>query len=284
MLEIEKFEVEIKKGLLNTIYFCYATESYFLFEALRLVRKYFDSIAIETYESPEEVDVTSLMTAASLFSEKRILIVYNFEKIKKSEKRIEWLEKILSTASFSVTLIIVCNTSSKEILKEIDFLKKNKQCKIYNLDIYERELSLWVTYKATENKLNLKSDAIYYLIDVTGGQPGLISSEIEKIALLTDKSTVGLFDIKDILSEMSAATAFDLVDAIQKKEKEKAFKLLEKLKDIEPDMILGALNWYYTNRTSADSRIYGLLYKTNISLRQARACSLEMLVYELLKN
>jgi len=118
-------------------------------------------------------------------------------------------------------LIIVCNTSSKEILKEIDFLK-NKQCKIYNLDIYERELSLWVTYKATENKLNLKSDAIYYLIDVTGGQPGLISSEIEKIALLTDKSTVGLFDIKDILSEMSDATAFDLVDAIQKK-KRKSF-------------------------------------------------------------
>lgn len=123
---------------------------------------------------------------------------------------------------------------------------------------------------------------IYYLIDITGGQPGIISSEIEKISLLSDKSHLGLFDIKDILTELGEFTAFDLIDAIKKKDRERAFKILDKLQNTEPDMILGALNWYYSNKKDSDEKVYSLLYRTNLSLRQARSLSLDMLVYELL--
>lgn len=282
MLQIQEFEKEIKKGLPKTLYFCHAVEPFFLFEAAKLVRKSFDPMAIETNEEPEEINVTTLMGANSLFAEKRILLVYNFEKIKKTEKRIDWLKKVIE--SCSVSLILLCNVSDKDFSKEITFLKKEKKCSIFNLDIYDRDLSEWIAYKAGQQGINLRPDAINYLINITGGQPGLISSEIEKIALLTEKSSIGLFDIKDILSEFGEFTAFDLVDAIHKKNREKAFMMLEKLKNSEPDMILGALNWYYTNRVNADIRIFNLLYKANLALRQAPSCSLEMLLYELLKD
>ncbi|GAB5046261.1 DNA polymerase III subunit delta [Thermodesulfovibrio sp. TK110] len=291
-LEIEKFEQEIKKGFLKYLYFCYAQEQFFLFEAGRLIRKNFDLISIETYDSPEEVDTNSF-ASASLFAPKRILLVYNFEKIKKTEKRMEWLQKIKAQSNVSVNLFVLCNASYRDISEEVNFIKKsaeggiNKErfnAAVYNFDIHERDLPVWITYKASQFGIYLKPDAVYYLIDITGGQPGLISSEIEKISLLSDKSNIGLFDIKDILTELGEFTAFDLVDAIKKRDRQRAFKLLDKLQNIELDMILGALNWYYTNKTDADEKVYSLLYRTNLSLRQARSLSLEMLVYELMKD
>jgi len=284
MLYIQELEKEIKRGLLKLIYFCYTTEPFFISEVSKLIRKNFPSISIETYESAEDIDMTALMSANSLFVDKRILLIYGFEKIKKTEKKIEWLKKVVNTPSTSVSLVILCNASNKDLSDEITFLKKEKNCLIFNLDIPERDLSEWINYKASQHGINLKADAINYLINVTGGQPGLISSEIEKIALLTESKSVGLFEIKDVLTELGEFTAFDLIDAIRKKDRQKAFSILEKLRNVEPDMILGALNWYYTNKTEAGEKVYSLLYRANLALRQARSLSLDMLVYELMKD
>ncbi|MEN2994059.1 MAG: DNA polymerase III subunit delta [Thermodesulfovibrio sp.] len=283
MLEIQKLEREIKAKLPKRVYFCYAQDNFFLFEVVRLIRSSFDSIMIENFDSPDEVEITSF-SAPSLFSSKKILIIHSFEKIKKAEKRIEWLKKVTSQQYDSFSIIILCNASHREIFDEIAYLKKDKNSMVFNLDLQKEDLPAWILYKANKKGITLRQDAIYYLIDITGGQPGLISSEIEKISLLTDKSHLGLFDIKDILAELGEFTAFDLVDAIRKRDKKRAFQMLDKLKNTEPDIILGALNWYYTNKTEADERVYSLLYKTNLALRQARSCSLDMLLYELLKD
>lgn len=287
MLEIQKFENEIKKGLPKPLYFCYTTESFFLFEASRIIRKYFPSIAIETYESAKNIDIKSFMASQSLFSEKRVAIIYNFEKIRETHKRIDLLNKMLINSSPSVKIVILSNASIKDLSQELDFLKK-KNSVIYSLDINERQMSAWISYKAKEHGIIFKPDAIYCLIDIASGQPCLISSEIEKIALLTNKSEIGLFDIKDILFELGEYTAFELAIAIERKDKEETFKILEKLQNIEPDMILGALNWYYSNKThglseSERSYIYSLLYRTNLAMRQTPSSSIDILVYELLK-
>lgn len=282
LLEIQKFEEEIKKGPKKSLYFFYAQEQFFLFEVGRLIRKNFNSISIEIYDSPEEIDISSFVSF-SLFTPKRIVLVYNFEKIKRTEKRIEWLKKIKTSINGSVNFIVLCNALYRDISEEISFIKEIKNAVVYNLDIHEKELPTWILYKASQFGITLKPDVIYYLIDITGGQPGIISSEIEKISLLSDKSHLGLFDIKDILTELGEFTAFDLIDAIKKKDRERAFKILDKLQNTEPDMILGALNWYYSNKKDSDEKVYSLLYRTNLSLRQARSLSLDMLVYELLK-
>ena len=284
MLQIQELEREIKKGLLKLIYFCYATEPFFLSEVSKLIRKNFPLISIETYESVEDIDMTTLISSNSLFSDKRILLIYGFEKIKKTEKKVEWLKKVVNTRSTSVSLVILCNASNKDLSDEIAFLKKEKNCLIFNLDIHERDLSEWINYKASQHGINLKADAINYLINITGGQPGLISSEIEKIALLTESNSIGLIEIKDVLAELGEFTAFDLIEAIRKKDRQRAFSILEKLRNVEPDMILGALNWYYTNKTEASEKVYSLLYRANLALRQARSLSLDMLVYELMKD
>ncbi len=283
MLQIQRFEEQIKKALPEKIYFLFATEPFFLFEAVRLIRKNFNPITIESYEYPEEVDTTALMTTHSLFAEKRILIVSNFEKIKKTEKRIEWLNKVKKALAPPISLIILSNTSTKEIPDELDFIR-GERISSFNLDIGERDLEEWISYKASEQGINLKFDAISYLIDITNGQPGLLSSEIEKISLLTEKNQLGLSDIKEILSEVAEYKTFDLIDAIERKDTEKAFKILEQIKTTDADMVLGALNWYYSRKPYTDEKIYHLLYNANLSLRQSRSLSLDLLLYELLKS
>lgn len=283
MLQIQKFELHIKKGLPEKLYLINAIEPFFLFETVRFIRKNFDPLCIETFESPEDVTSTALMTTHSLFAEKRVLIIHNFEKLKKTEKRIQWLNNVINSVSPPITLIILSNTSNKDIFEELAFIKKEK-ISHFNLDIDESALEQWIIYKASEQGINLKSDAISYLIDITNGQPGLISSEIEKIALLTEKTLLGLLDIKEILSDIAEYKAFDLIDAIERKDRKKAFKILEQLKTTDADMVLGAINWYYSRKPDADEKFYSLLYRTNLSLRQARSLSLDLLLYELLKD
>lgn len=283
MLQIQRFEEQIKKGLPEKIYFLFAIEPFFLFEAVRLIRKGFAPISIETFESPEEVDTTALMTTHSLFAEKRIPIVHNFEKIKKTEKRIEWLTKVTNTVKPPITLIVFSNTSAKDIMDELEFIKRERIF-FLNLDVSERDLEEWIKYKASQEGIKLNKEAISYLIDITNGEPGLLSPEIEKIALLTEKPSLGVSDIRELLSEVAEYKTFDLIEAVERKDVNRAFRILEQMKTTDVDMILGALNWYYSRKPDTDRKIYQLLYNANLSLRQSRLLSLELLLYELLKN
>jgi DNA polymerase-3 subunit delta len=283
MLALQRFEEQIKKGLPEKIYFLFATEPFFLLEAVRLLRKHFNSIAIQSFDSPEEINTTTLMSPFSLFAEKKVVVVYHFEKIKKTETRLKWLSKVLATLKPPLTLIVLSNSPSKEIEQEIELLKKNR-LSIFNLDIEETKLHQWIQYKAKESGVNLTTDAVFYLMQVTNNQPGLIASEIEKIALLTDEPEISSLHIKNLLSDIAEYKAFDLVSAVERKLTSKAFKIIKQIKYTDYDLILGALNWFYSNNQSGDNEVFRLLYKSNLSLRQAKLCSLELLLYELLKR
>lgn len=283
MLQIQKFQSEVKKGLPENIYFIYASESFFLFEAVRLIRKGFESITIEPYDSPENLKSTDLLITHSLFSEKRVLIVHNFEKIKKTDQRIQWLIWVKQNITYPITLVIMSNTSSKDIYDELEFIKKEKIVQ-FNLDINENDLEKWIAYKASEYGINLKSDTISYLIEITNAQPGLISSEIEKISLIKESANIGIMDVRDILSDIAEYKAFDLIEAIDRKDRKKAFRILEQIKTTDTDLVLGALNWYYSRKSNVDKEVFSLLYRANLSLRQGSSISLDLLLYELLKN
>ncbi len=284
MLAIRRFEEDVKKGLNNQLYFCHSADRFLLSEVAGLIRAYFPPICIETYESLDEIEISSLTSATSLFAERRILLVYNFEKIKKKEKRIEWLRKITEKKATHITIVLLCNAEAKEITEEINFLKKSSYFCIFPLDIQERELYDWINYKASKKGLKIRRDAADYLIDITAGQPGLISSEIEKISLLAKKSEVGILDIREILAESAEYSSFDLINAINSKDKDTAFKMLLSLQNTEPDLILGALNWHFTYKAKPNSKVYSLLYKANLALRQAKPWVLDLLVYELLQE
>ncbi|MEJ5227743.1 hypothetical protein [Thermodesulfovibrio sp.] len=284
MLAIKKLEEEIKKGLPLNIYLCLSSDLFFLSEVKKLLLENFPPLSVEVYETTEEVDKKITISSISLFSEKRIIVVYNFEKIKKLEKRIEWLEDITSAKFKNVSMLILCNASSKDIAEEINYLKKKKNVAIFNLEVSERELAEWIVYKSEKLQIKLSRSAIYYLIEITGAQPGLISSELEKISLLIDNSNVDISDIKEILTETLEYKAFDLVEAIKKKDFSVAFKIINNLQPSDYDMVLGALNWHFSNRIAMNERVYSLLYSTNVALRQGKSCSLELLLYELLKD
>lgn len=284
MLVIQRFEEEIKKEPTISLYFCFSADYFLLAEAKKLVNKQFSRFAMEIFESPEEINNQTLIKSASLFSEKRILLVYNFEKIKKIQQRIEWLENLVSADSKQVIIFVLCNASSDDLSDEIKYLKKYKNVAIFNLDIHERELPDLIQYKAKKEGIFFSKDAVNYIIDITGGHPGIISSEIEKISVLLNKSTIEVSDIKEILSEISEYNAFDLVDAIKKKDIDKIFNILNNIQNTDLDMFIGALNWYYSSRKLESKKIFSLLYNTNLAIRQSRSCSLELLVYELLRD
>ena len=283
MLPIKQFEEAVKKGLPAPLYFIYSLEKFFLLEAVSLIRENLDALSIESFDSPDEVDISALRTTHSLFADRRILIIHNYERIKKEEKRIEFIKRLRRDLSSYVSAVILSNTSKGEIQRELQFMKEEK-INIFNLDLVENQLYEWIQYKAWKKGITLSRSAIIYLIEITNAEAGLISSEIEKIAILSDTKDLSVTDIKEILSDRGKYEAFDLIEAIKGKDFEKAFRILEQMKNTDADLLLGALNWYYSKIPEADSGVFYLLLRANLGLRQARHLTLEMLLYELLRE
>lgn len=284
MLAIKQFELEAKAGLRRSLYFLLSSEPFFLSEANRLIRENFQTLAIETYEDPEKILKETKITSGSLFSSRRILLVENFERLRKKEIRIEILAEVLNRASSSVSVVFFTEGSAKEFSEEIALLKKSKEAMVLNLDVSDRDILHWIYYRAEKAQIKLKPDAALYMVSITGGQPGLIASEIEKLGLLCSGRTLSLFDIKELLTELGEFDAFDLVDAVKRRDVKKAFELIEKLKSFDSDLILGALNYYYGQIEETDEKTFRSLLRANLSLRQGKLCSLELLLYELLRS
>jgi len=87
-----------------------------------------------------------------------------------------------------------------------------------------QEIPLWIREKAHQKGLDITHDAIEYLVGVLGPDVGLLSSELEKLALI-GKTHIDAQDIKSIVREAAIMHAFDLVNALRDKDTDKVFRV-----------------------------------------------------------
>jgi DNA polymerase III delta subunit len=137
-------------------------------------------------------------------------------------------------------VLLYSGTVKKDIS---DSLKGVKQIPI---DISEREIPAWLKAKARAGGVELTDQALNYLIGMIGPDPGLLSSEIGKCALL-GKSVIDKDDLVEIIEGKRTYGVFTLIDAIKSGDTEKVFNIYRVLRETEePYSLLGALNWQYS--------------------------------------
>jgi DNA polymerase-3 subunit delta len=289
-MAFKHFYQELINGLPLPIYILYSADDIFLYDALTLIKeKYnYDSFNFDIFDlkSPDGItpisDVIGILKTPPFLSGKRVVIMRNSQKI--SKKDIELLQDYFLNPSENSVLIMLFEGSNPKIIDQ----RSSKIVKVINLNLSNREIPLWIKEKAMSMGYSLTEDAIGYLINMIG-DVGLIYSELRKFSSLNKKS-LDVQDIEGVVHASAEYSAFDLIDALKKRDKSQVFRIYETIKDsIEPIMLLGALNYYYSTiverglEAGKSKKIFKLLHEADIGIKTSKSFVVEELLSGLLK-
>jgi DNA polymerase-3 subunit delta len=297
-MSFKAFLGEVEKGLPKPFYLFSAEDPFLQREAVeaikRLVPETERDFNLHVFDLSPSGDVPlsfgeilNVANTVSFFGGRRFTIVTgNIQKLLKKE--IEKLNDYASNpAEGSVFVIIHQGVFSKE------GREKFRNFKPVALDIRETEIPYWMKKRAEIKGIDLSSDAIDYLIGLIGPDLGLLSSEIEKISLLGEK-TIEVKDIADIVTGGRLYGIFDLVNALRQQDADNVFRIYRSLRETAEDYsLIGALNWQYGRNLQPQSdrakkdyflQVFELLNSTDIDIKSSgRVFPIEYLLFRLLK-
>ena len=194
------------------------------------------------YSSDDKINkIIETANTFPVFSEKRLIIVYEAEKIfktKKEESENNKLDKeerkIINNylSNPSLYSIVIFNISDNNLPNWVKFDEKNCNVIIfYKLDT--DQLKNWVKEKVNSKyKKNISDDAISVIIENCDNSLLEIEKELEKIDLYTEgKKEITIKDVLDIIIDSKSYQIFDLTDALINKDFVKSIEIFRRLKN-----------------------------------------------------
>lgn len=293
-MSIKHFILEIGKGLTLPAYFLYAEDAYLLKEAGLMAGEsvpqterdfsfnIFDMDGID--EIPPFEQILDVVNTIPFMGKRRVVVIENIQELAKKE--MAPLVSYLENPSPYSLLILLHRGNPKAYWKEL-----MKKIKAIPLDIRPQEIPLWIREKARQKGLDITQDAIEYLMGVLGPDVGLLSSELEKLALI-GKSHIDTQDIKGIVRGSGDYDVFDLVNALRDKDGDKVFRVARVLQATQESYgLLGAINWHYTRMATREqgrrayySKVFQLLNEADIRIKTSGGTfPLEYLLIKLLQ-
>lgn len=273
-MSLNHYITEIKRGLQSPVYLLYGNSHFLLKEALFITysivpegnREFcLDVFDMEEGDRHSIDDIVDIMNTIPFLGGKRFIIIENAQSMK--QKELSTINNYISNPSPYSVLVLLYLGKLKD-----DFKKLSQKIRSISVDVRPQDIPSWTKEKALQKGIELTDGSIDYLIGITGQDIGLISSELEKLALL-GKKQVDVTDISSLIKSEGDFDVFDLIEALKRKNKVEAFRVLKKLLDLaEPYSILGALNWYF-NRLIEESKlkdsqkIFSLLHETDFSIK-----------------
>ncbi len=226
----------LKGGMLKPVYFISGEDSYSINktadEIIKSVSPFiFSEFDKAVYRGGEDNSLSDILTLATTFpfgSEKKLVIVKDFEKFKDKKSLVGYLD---SPPDFTVLLLInngLISTPSSEPFKSLltkDYIFEAKELK-------GKRMVQWVIDYAEENSKQISEEDARMLVEIVGENRALIQDQLEKIITFTaDNMEITRQDISFLAAEMKEYTIFDLLDAVGRKEADSAFKYAYNLLD-----------------------------------------------------
>ena len=294
-MSIKHFILEIDKGLTSPAYLLFAEDAYLLKEAGLMAREVvppgerafsFDIFDIDGIdEIPPFEQILDVVNTLPFMGKRRVVVLENVQELAKKE--IPALVSYLENPSPYSLLMLLHRGNPKAHWKEL-----MKRVKAIPLDIRPQEIPLWIREKVRQKGLDITHDAIEYLIGVLGPDVGLLSSEVEKLALI-GKNHIDTQDIKSSVRGSGDYDVFDLVNALKNKDTDTVFRVARVLQATQESYgLLGAINWHYSRMATREhgrkayySRVFELLNEADIRIKTSGGTfPLEYLLIRLLQT
>ena len=191
-------------------------------------------------------DFYNSFTVSSMFQEKKLLILNNLFSGKKFQEG--FLENIKIIESLKDVVVVFEKDSVDERTKLFKTLKKDCKSQEFSL-LDSKNLRTFAEneFKLREAKINV--DALALLISYVGSDLWRLSSEIEKLALFKQDSTIRKDDVELQVKPKIEVDIFQTIDSLAQKNKKNAFLLLKKhiINGESPIYLFSMLQYQFRN-------------------------------------
>lgn len=196
------------------------------------------------------VDVKDVVAHASSFpmmSEKRVVVVKEFEKLAPTDTAKEILSAYIDQPLESTCLLLI---SLEPDFRKKPFTDLKKRAEIVECKpLYDNQVPDWVTHRIRELGKRIDPDASRLLQAYVGNSLRALQNEIDKLFIFVgEKKDISLEDVNAIVGATKGFTIFDLQNAIGRKDTKEAMMIVEKMLETgqSPQMIIVMLTRFFT--------------------------------------
>jgi DNA polymerase-3 subunit delta len=296
-LSLKQFQQESEKGFPSPVYLLHSTESFLLYEALTVLNDLFRDPATLNFEtidmasSDEKLPaekIIDILNTLPFLADRKTVVLRNVQKWTKKEA--QKFSEYLKSPSPSSLLVMLFEGTSPDIFDQSIM----KSVKSIALSVNEREIPQWIGDRAGKRGISFTPGAIEYLISVAGTDLGMLHAEIEKFSSNETSRKIDVDEVRGIVYAGAEYGAFDLVNALSRKDSRGVFRIYENIsRTMEPQMLLGALNWQYSSSYARAKmhgidkdklgRIFALLHEADMAVKTSHSHVMEDLLVKLLK-
>lgn len=191
------------------------------------------------------VEIAGLASSFPFGSEKKIIIVKEFDKLRDKKNLTNYLK---SPALFTTLILLgssdtsVTDTEPYKTLAEYGYIFEARELK-------GARLVDWVRNQAEKNGKTISAENAFLMIDISGEKKDILEAQLEKIFIyLGDKKEIDHDAITSLSAKLKEYNIFDLQNAIGKRQGAQALKVAFNLLDNGTDIILiiGMLTKYFS--------------------------------------
>ncbi len=296
-MSLKQFQQESEKGFPSPVYLLHSAESFLLYEAVTVLNEIFRDPATFNFET---IDIASadeklpaekiidILNTLPFLADRKTVVLRNVQKWTKKET--QKFGEYLKNPSPSSLLVMLFEGTSPDIFEPALM----KSLKAIALSVGEKEIPVWIKERAGKKGISFTPVAIEYLISVAGTDLGMLHAEIEKFSSSESSQIIDIAEVRGVVYAGAEYGAFDLVNALSRKDSRAVFRIYENIsRAMEPQMLLGALNWQYSSSYARAKmqgmdkgklgRIFTLLHEADMAVKTSHSHVMEDLLVKLLK-
>lgn len=232
-MDFKQFSRNLQQSPLQSVYFFYGDESYFIDELCKIVyqRTVEPGTADFNYDRfyGDEAEAEYIVKAATAFpmmAEKKLVRVDNVQKLSVSAKNA--LASYLNAPAEHTCLVL---TAGKVDMRKSFYQQcRKKAVSFESKPLYPREVPGWVKAYFKKQQLTISDQAAELLLEQAGTSITSLISESEKvITACQGKHVIEKDDIAEVVGFSRDCTVYEFLDAVAEKNSTKALYIMQKL-------------------------------------------------------
>lgn len=191
-------------------------------------------------------DVVAHAASFPMMSERRIVIVKEFEKLLSDEAARETVGKYLAKPLESTCLVLIAENPDFRT-KPFNDLSKRAPVFAFNL-LYDNQIPEWIARRCRALGREADFDACQLLHSYVGNSLRAIQNEIDKLfTYLGERKKISVEDVADVVGAARGFTIFDLQNAVGGKKLDEALRVVRRMIESgeTPQMIIAMLSRYF---------------------------------------
>ncbi|HWC76357.1 MAG TPA: DNA polymerase III subunit delta [Blastocatellia bacterium] len=263
-LTYESIKRQFKERRIDPLYLFIGEEQYLQEQALRLLYDTLDeagrafnlavlSLGGDAGSKSTPAQVLDYANQLPMMSNRRILVVRDFEKLK--EEDCESLLRYLKLPCPTSTVVFQTNSLDKR-RKISQALVDAATVVTFDL-LNDQAARRWAENYLKKRGCSIEPEALGHLIGLVGTPLSRLSNELDKLSTYAGDGTIGDAAIEQLVPRAREHTNWELSDAVLTRDRKRAMKLVQRLMDdgAAPLMLVGMLASLYRRMLTVKAMI-----------------------------